>query len=183
LQRETARAKLMIGSEQADEVLLEEPLRFQRRRCSQGTQSQIYFARLHILKLSIMPGDDFQGNVRCGRPDTLSECRQEDDGSVVGHSHPKSFPALRRVKRFAPHQSLQPRQKILQFSQKPFSSDGSLVDAACPNQELVSDRVTYSLERTAHRRLAQKTTLCCTGYMTFLQEGVEGGQKIQVHLT
>ena len=60
------------------------------------------------------------------------------------------------------------------LEQKPISSDGSLVDAACPNQELVSEGVTYSLERTAHRRLAQKTPLCCPGYMTFLQEGVEG---------
>ena len=42
--------QLMIGSEQANEVLLEERLGFQRRRCSQGTESQIYFARLHILK-------------------------------------------------------------------------------------------------------------------------------------
>src|SRR6516165_12830950 len=58
-----------------------------------------------------------------------------------------------------------------------------IVDAACPNQELVSEGVTQSLERTAHCRLAQKTTLCCTDYMTFFQEGVEGGQKIQVDLS
>ena len=48
-QREPARAAL-IGSQQENEVLLEERLRFQRRRCSQGAESQINFAAFHILK-------------------------------------------------------------------------------------------------------------------------------------
>ena len=41
---------LQLCAEQTNEVLLEERLRFQRRRCRQGTENQIYFARLQIFK-------------------------------------------------------------------------------------------------------------------------------------
>src|SRR5262245_17732610 len=99
---------------------------------------------------------------------------------MIRHRQPKSFLASYRVKLFAPHYRLEPREQQLQLSQQTASPDRSLVPASATDQQRVAEHVPKSVEHAAHGGLAQEAALRRASDVALLQQRMQREQQVQV---
>src|SRR5262249_57791456 len=99
---------------------------------------------------------------------------------MVGHGDAESVLAQGRNEPLPPKHGLQPGKQLLQLEQQSLPLRRALVGAPSPDQELIPKLAPQAGEGSAHRRLAQETTLRRAGHVPLLQQHVEGLEKVQV---
>src|ERR1700677_396243 len=117
------------------------------------------------------------------RESLAAEYRRDDRGRIVCGRDSKGTMFCRGVECRTRNEPVYFRQHDLKLLQYTFALWRWFITLRGPHQQVIMKRIPHSLQRAAHRWLAQQQPLGGTGYVTLFGEHREHNQEIQVSLT
>src|ERR1700677_218297 len=148
-----------------------------------ANQRKIESTVTQVLEDISSPPCEGEANLARHRENLTTENRRDDRCRIVCRRNPEGTMFCYRVECRTRDEPVQLRQHDLKLLQYTFALWSWFITLRGPHQQVVMKRIPHSLQRAAHRWLAQQQPLGGTGYVSLFGEHREHNQEIQVSLT